>query len=102
MASIVIMADCSLFKDVSPHLMPTSMISGLFYSSMTSFANQIAPQGSATTTTALAFTVTDGIGAFYFSKQCCRLRETRRCQEERQQRFCVGRALFVFDFVTDA
>jgi hypothetical protein len=29
---------------------------------MTSFANQIAPQGSATTTTALAFTVTDGIG----------------------------------------
>ncbi len=31
---------------------------------MTSFANQIAPTGSATTTTALAFTVTDGIGNF--------------------------------------
>ena len=31
---------------------------------MTSFANQIAPMGSATTTTALAFTVTDGIGNF--------------------------------------
>jgi len=29
---------------------------------MTSFANQMAPEGSATTTTALAFTVTDGIG----------------------------------------
>ena len=38
---------------------------GLFYSSMTSFANQIAPEGSATTTTALAFTVTDGIGKSY-------------------------------------